>query len=350
MEDKKKLERRRFKAKDENGNPLWEITANSIVSQPAIEKDFQLFSMVPGLVHFFTSIAQANRTRFQVTNNEKMEITGPVMVPNQDILRFDEVTKEYYYCYFTEEDVEAFAEMFIQEANHNQANFEHQENFTDKVKLKELWIVTDPKNDKSNALGFKEIVKGTFFMTYKVYDAVLWEKIKESSLKGFSVEINTTDNYEDEINDIIEDLDLSKQEKRKALFEIVNYHSFINVGELSFCDYPEAAVMNAKKALEYLSMNPENQCGNKLMWTRCKQIANKQPLSYSNLKRISLFIKGESKANAARPDYACPAVMWDALGGTDLIYWSVQKLQQIDELVKKETEAKNPKKTWPFRN
>jgi hypothetical protein len=206
--DKKELKRKRFQARDEQGNKIWELTAVSAVSQPAIEKNFQLFNAVPGI----------QKMNFKVTNEELMELTGAAMVPNQDILRQDEESGEYYYCYFTEEDVNDFAEMFLFDANHNQANFEHGDVFTDKVKLKESWIVEDPNNDKSNALGFKDIPKGTWFITYKCTDAELWKEIKSSSLKGFSIEISLNEQQiENDLNAILEATNLSRVEKQELI-------------------------------------------------------------------------------------------------------------------------------------
>ena len=40
---KKKLERKRFRIKDENGNYIGKIGAVSMVTKPAIEKAFDLF-------------------------------------------------------------------------------------------------------------------------------------------------------------------------------------------------------------------------------------------------------------------------------------------------------------------
>jgi hypothetical protein len=346
--------RKRFRAKDENGNKLWHLTANSIVTQPAIERDFKLFSAVemPGFNLIFSESKKLNKEVFSF-DNDKMEITGPFMIPNIDILRQDPETGELYDCYFTEQDVEDFAEMLVQDANHNQANFEHGNIFTDKVKLKEIWIVTNPNMDKSKELGFKNIIKGTAFNTVKVYDRELWEKIKNSPYRGFSVEIESNEYQEiqKDSNDIFENLYLSKEEKLSALIDIYEFNSFIHTGEVSFKDYPIAAIENAKRALAFKEANPDLKCGNNLLWSRCKQIANNLPLTYSNLKRISLNIKNEAKANAAAYDYGCAKCVWDAFGGTELIYWSVQRLQQIDALVKQEVEKSITEKSrvWPYR-
>jgi hypothetical protein len=363
----KPLKRKRFRIKDEDGNLIGDITAVSMVSKPAIERDFKLFDSIElpsGNVISFADV-MPDHLQFKTTSKEKMQVTGAAMIPNTDILRFDEETKEYYNCFFTEDDIRDYAEVYLKECNHTAANFEHKNNFTKDFFVVESWIVEDPKNDKSNALGFTDIPKGTWFITYKTYNVELWNQLKESEISGFSVEIelNEFKDVENDLVDILEDLTFTKAEKVIASFEIAlyqNYHSFLNVGEVSFADYPEAAVLNAQRALEYKTNNPESVCGNKLMWQRCKQIANKKPLSYSNLKRISLNIKHESKANASDYENGCSKLMYDALGGGDLVYWSINKLQQLDVLIKTEAERQNPyrrkfkatkktKKTWKIK-
>jgi hypothetical protein len=119
-----------------------------------------------------------------------MEITGVAMTPNKDILRFDEATKEYYYAYFTDQDVEDFAEQFMKVAT-LKANFEHDPNsFTSDLMVKESWIVRNPEMDATKELGFTDITKGDWVLTYKTRNPELWAKIKESTLTGFSVELD----------------------------------------------------------------------------------------------------------------------------------------------------------------
>lgn len=178
----KPLKRKRFAARDEKGNLLMTINATSLVSHPAIEKSAMMFASVQDKV--FSKIV------FKVTDSEKMEITGVAMTPNKDILRFDEATQEYYNCYFTEQDVEDFAEQFMKSATLN-AIFEHdQSSFTDKLMVKESWIVRNPELDATKAMGFTDIVKGDWVLTYKTRDKELWNSIKESNLTGFSVELD----------------------------------------------------------------------------------------------------------------------------------------------------------------
>ena len=342
--ENKKLERKRFAAKDENGNQISEISATSLVKDPAIQKNFQLFKdEVPKQV-----------IKFKVTNEEKMEVTGPAMVPDMDILRKDADTGEFYYCYFTKQDVNDFAELFLTKDYHQKANFEHGTYFTKDICLKESWIVADPSADKSKFLGFTDVTDGTWFITYKVNNPELWKMIKQGDLQGFSVEI-TIDAFkaehsdvENDIEEIVDNLFFDENSKRKAIKDIVNFHSFVDIGEISFSDYPDEAVQNANKVLEWRTQNPDKNCGNKILWTRAFQIANKKPLTYTNLKRIALNAKLEAKANSSNYESGCAAVMYDALGGTALIDWSIKRLNQIDTLIKTEMDKIQPVNPRPF--
>lgn len=48
----------------------------------------------------------------------------------------------------------------------NNATLEHDEKVGDTTYF-ESWIVEDPANDKANALGFKDIVKKTWFVSWQ---------------------------------------------------------------------------------------------------------------------------------------------------------------------------------------
>lgn len=177
MEKKQELDLVEFKINSENGDDLLAV---SIVKDPAIEKSFQLFKAVE-------SFNQANKELFKASQ-DKQEITGPVMIPDLKILRYDDKNKEYYNCWFSAETVKECASIYLKNCNHTHANFDHQDNYSNSVFVIESWIVEDPENDKSKALGFKDVIKGTWFMTYKVVNAELWKSIKVNGFTGFSIE------------------------------------------------------------------------------------------------------------------------------------------------------------------
>lgn len=178
--NKEELELRRARLRDDEGNLIGCLKAVSIVTKPAIELNYMLFN------------GQEVEHKFQITSEELMEITGPAMLPDKYILRKDIKTKKYYNVVFSKQDVKDAAELFLSSANHNQANFEHdQSSFTNKIRLAESWIVVDPKMDKAVSLGFssEDINEGTWFITYKVLDRELWEELKKSDFRGLSVEL-----------------------------------------------------------------------------------------------------------------------------------------------------------------
>ena len=192
MIKKDELELIEFKLDDES-----DISVVSIVTDPAIQKAFQLFKSIKS-------------DKFLATG-DKQEITGPAMVPDMAILRVDEEGK-YYNCFFSEQTVRDCASLYLRNCNHIEANFEHSDIFTKDIFVIESWIVEDPENDKSKALGFSNITKGTWMITYKVVDTQLWNKIKESGFTGFSIE-GIFDRYE-----AIRDEDI----KLKKIYSIIN--------------------------------------------------------------------------------------------------------------------------------
>ena len=145
----------------------------SFVSAPAIEKDFMHFK------------EQKEKFEFK-SDEEKRIVTGAAMIPNQEIIRMDAEDKPYF-VYFTEETIVKAQEVFAKYGKTKSTNFEHKTGMRD-VTVVESWIVTDPTNDKSNALGFKDIPKGSWMVSYKVDNDDLWSKVKAGEVKGFSIE------------------------------------------------------------------------------------------------------------------------------------------------------------------
>lgn len=174
-----------------------ELRRISLVSAPAIEEDFMLFS---------SQIA-----KFQTIDQEKRVITGVAMRPNMKIARLDD-NGELYYGFFSEETVVKAAEMFFRKAsNTNNTNLEHQFEI-DGVFVFESWIVKDPEMDKSKALSIPNIKKGDWLVSMKVTNDQVWEHyIKTGLVKGFSVEIsvNDTDAMLSELYQIVNDTNLT---------------------------------------------------------------------------------------------------------------------------------------------
>jgi hypothetical protein len=214
------LELRRIRFRDDEGNLIGCFTTVSIVDEPAIELEYQLFNK-----------QEVNTHKFEIVSDEKMEICGPVLVPDMPILRIDQKTDKPYNVIFTKEDIIDARDIYFRTANHNQVNFQHKsDNYTNKIGLVEAWTVIDKAKDKANALKFdmSKIPLGTLFMTYKVLDRGLWEDLKGSNFKGFSVEIGAYEqkienkNFSDEIESLLNEMpQINVKSKYTLLYSLI---------------------------------------------------------------------------------------------------------------------------------
>ena len=124
-------------------------------------------------------------SQFSFTDDEEMIVTGPAMVPNQLILRKDEMGNPFH-VYFSKDTIKKIAKKFFEYNKQNNTDVNHDDNITTGNTLLESWIVDDPNMDKSKAMGFN-VPAGTWFTTYKINDEETWQKIKSGELNGYSI-------------------------------------------------------------------------------------------------------------------------------------------------------------------
>lgn len=346
MENKKKLKRKEFKIDDGQGNIIGQLVDIAVVTDPAIEFTTKYFNKADA----FPFVKKEN---FK-PSKERQEITGPVMVPNKDIIRVDEQTGEYYYCWFSEDTVRKCLEAYWQDSNHLGSKLEHLGVKIQEFLTIESWIIEDPENDKANALGFSGLPKGTWMATIKVKDAELWNALKQSDFKGFSIE-GSFGIYSDlvlqefelsqDLEDLIDDLFVSDDFKRQAIISITDLYSFVNVGQLSFNDYPESAKTNAQRALKWKEETGNDRgCGTMVGWARANQLAKGEKISYSTVKRMASFIRHEDNAKSGSYEEGCARIMYDAWGGDEGINWAINKVQQVERLIEEENMLRKKKK------
>lgn len=146
----------------------------SFVDSPAIEKDFVKLS------------DKKDEFKFKVTEKMKQYLTGPVLVPDMLIYRMSGRTP--YYVRFSAQEIEKIVRKFFRNGFTHNTNQQHEIEL-DANYVFESWIVQDPENDKSKAMGFSDIPAGTWMMTYHIPDQDFWNKeIMTGNAKGFSIE------------------------------------------------------------------------------------------------------------------------------------------------------------------
>ena len=123
--------------------------------------------------------------QWQFSNDDKMIVTGPAMIPNQLIPRKDAMGN-LFHVYFSKETIANIAKKFLADQNAHNTDINHNDEVVQENTLLESWIVDDPKMDKSTALGFN-VPSGTWMTSYKINNKDTWSKIKNGELNGFSV-------------------------------------------------------------------------------------------------------------------------------------------------------------------
>jgi len=148
------------------------IDAVSVVHSPAIEENF---------IHL-----SKHEVELKEVDKEKKILMGAALVPNKQIYRVNEKTKEEYYIYFSADTVRQASELFLMNSNQNNATYEHDKKLKG-MSVVESWIIEDEKHDKSVKYGFS-LPKGTWMISMKVNNDEVWKDVKEGKVKGFSIE------------------------------------------------------------------------------------------------------------------------------------------------------------------
>jgi len=155
------------------------IDAISVVMSPAIESNF---------IHL-----SKHEVVLKEVDAEKRIIMGAALIPDKQIYRKNDKTKDEYYIYFSKATIRKASELFLMNANQNNSTLEHSQKLKG-MSVVESWII-EGQNDKSKNYGF-DLPKGTWMISMKVNNDEIWNKVKLGEVKGFSIEGYFADRYE----------------------------------------------------------------------------------------------------------------------------------------------------------
>jgi hypothetical protein len=158
----------------------------------------------PATKELFISL-KAEQTDIQLAtaNEEKRIVVGPVLIPNQLIMRNDPDGGEPFNIMFEAETIAEIHEKFIKNGFQNNSTIEHDGKLIEDVTFTETWIKEDEVHDKSVLYGFKHPI-GTLYGMQKINNDEVWnDYIKTGKVKGFSIDgtkfglekINLNTNY-----------------------------------------------------------------------------------------------------------------------------------------------------------
>lgn len=148
-----------------------EVSFVALVDKPAIEKNFLAFNSKE--LHF-------------ALDEEKRIISGPAMVADSLIYRRDDQGE--YNVFFSAETIKQIALKFFKKDYQKNLNLFHDPTLS----LEGVTIFESFISDKARGIlpmkAFKDLPDGTWFISAKIENDAVWEKVKSGEVKGFSVE------------------------------------------------------------------------------------------------------------------------------------------------------------------
>lgn len=150
----------------------------SLVEEPAI-----------GVMAMKFSKQRKNVSQIKFSTEDKRVLVSPILIPNQKVYRSNAGNGSEGYVFISSETIEKLQQNFFERCFQHNSSFEHQDKINRGVFVFESWIVEDPLNDKSNALGFEGIVKGTWMVSMKIEDEAIWnDYVLTGKVQGLSID------------------------------------------------------------------------------------------------------------------------------------------------------------------
>jgi hypothetical protein len=143
-----------------------------LVDRPAIQKNWNAFK---------------NQQKFEIISEDKHIISGCAMLADTPIFRSD-VSFGDYYVAFSKDTIVKIAQKYFKKGYQNNVNLMHDPNQIESgVTMFESFI-----SDKSRGIapmkGFEDAPEGSWFVSMLVENPEVWAKVKDGTIKGFSIE------------------------------------------------------------------------------------------------------------------------------------------------------------------
>lgn len=154
------------------------VFAISLVEDPAIDE-------------YWVALSKEKRQlQFTKLDEDKRLLIAPALVPNKHIFRMADDGSDFY-VWFSQSTIKKASELFMKRNHLQSATIEHEADI-DGLCVVESWVKESPI-DKSVKYGFEHCPIGTWFVTMKVDNDEIWNKVKNGDVLGFSIEGFFTD-------------------------------------------------------------------------------------------------------------------------------------------------------------
>jgi hypothetical protein len=163
------------------------MTIFEVKYESSEQGDLYAISIVDSPANGFEFIAMNDKVKIKLAEDKKKQILyGIVLRPEQLIYReFEDGTP--FNLKFSKETIERLSQDFLAKGYQLNSTFDHKGGYLDGTCVVEQWIVSDPNNDKANALGLP-IQEGDWVVGMKLSDELWSQYIETGKAKGFSID------------------------------------------------------------------------------------------------------------------------------------------------------------------
>lgn len=173
----------------------------ALVDEPAIESEWHAFN---------------KHQSFKVVSSDRQIVSGYAMIANKKIPRFDKA-RGYYLVKFDSDSIEQIVYNFFKNQITANTNEMHQSGeLAEGVFVFESFILDSSRGIKAPK-GFKQEEDGSWFISMKIQDSKIWDKVKSGEYTGFSIENSFNEVSEDEerLMKLLSDLEDKMQDDNK---------------------------------------------------------------------------------------------------------------------------------------
>jgi len=196
-----------------------------------------------GIIHKWYIDDELIKNVIEMSSQEiKGVFYAPVMIPDLKIQRISD-DGEKYMVYYDAETVEQLMHNYMKQCGNSNTNIEHNTEGIEGVYPVENWIVKDPENDTSKAVGMPIQKKGTWIQGYKCDSPEILEKIKSQLLQGLSIE-GHLDTEEDTDSPIAK---FNKHFMKKTPLEFAKHLANVIMSAVSDEEKPVEEIVEEKK-------------------------------------------------------------------------------------------------------
>lgn len=150
------------------------------------ELGMKIMSMVetPAIMVNWVKFNESKPIKFEIQNEEQRIVFAPALIPELPIKRVN--GDQTFFVSIDRENILQTAIKFAKDNLANKLDVNHSEQVLPGITIFESFITDE--NRVTMAKGFEDMPLGTWFITAKVNNDEVWEKIKAGELNGFSID------------------------------------------------------------------------------------------------------------------------------------------------------------------